>query len=145
MKLPKTRADLPRRLREQFDLLQHVDWLGLSDHAKFDGFDVAALVNECQRVTCGFGAPLVSAEQTDTSVRAGLEIIGKLLAWAEPEPEALTVKQAADRLGVSLRTVYDLVKCGRLKCQRIGTGRGTIRIRPFDLERLTVDTGLKHL
>ena len=49
-------------------------------------------------------------------------------------PESLTVKQAADRLGVSARTVYDLVECGRLKCQRIGKGRGTIRIRPADLD-----------
>jgi excisionase family DNA binding protein len=118
----------------------------LPDHSDFDGFEAAALVNECQRVACGFGTPLVGEEQTVTSVRGGIEIIGKLLAWAKPALGALTVKQAADRLGVSSRTIYDLVESGRLKCQRIGTGRGTIRIRPADLDACSSNgPRLRHL
>lgn len=40
----------------------------------------------------------------------------------------MTVKQAALRLEVSPATIYGLVASGRLKCYRIGAGRGVIRI-----------------
>ena len=46
----------------------------------------------------------------------------------------LTVKDTAERLNVSARVVYDLVERGLLRCQRVGVGRGTIRIAPEDLE-----------
>jgi hypothetical protein len=82
MQTPKTISDLPRWLREQFETFQHLDTFGLPDHGDFDGFEAAALVNECQRVACGFGAPLVGDEQTVTSIRAGVETFGRLLAWA---------------------------------------------------------------
>lgn len=45
----------------------------------------------------------------------------------------LTVAEAADRLGVSPRTLYRLCDDGKLPHQHLGTGRGTIRIRPEDL------------
>ena len=54
---------------------------------------------------------------------------------ARPEKaDWLTVKQAAERLNVSKWTIYDLCDSGRLRCQRVGIGRGTIRICPSDLE-----------
>ena len=40
----------------------------------------------------------------------------------------LTVKQAASRLEVSSATVYAMVASGRLRCYRVGNGRGAIRI-----------------
>jgi excisionase family DNA binding protein len=40
----------------------------------------------------------------------------------------VNVKQAAQRLEVSAATVYALVACGKLRCVRVGVGRGTIRI-----------------
>ena len=40
----------------------------------------------------------------------------------------MTVKQAAGRLEVSAATVYGLVAAGKLRCHRIGLGRGAIRI-----------------
>lgn len=46
-----------------------------------------------------------------------------------------TVKQAAEKLGVASATIYSLCNCRRLKHQRIGLGRGVIRIRQEDLER----------
>jgi excisionase family DNA binding protein len=52
----------------------------------------------------------------------------------------LTVRQASERMGVSSRTIYDLCDSGRLRCQRIGTGRGTIRIRPSDLDDCANDS-----
>jgi excisionase family DNA binding protein len=40
----------------------------------------------------------------------------------------LTVKQAAEALGVSQAIVYALCAARRIRHQRIGLGRGTIRI-----------------
>jgi excisionase family DNA binding protein len=40
----------------------------------------------------------------------------------------VTVRQAAQRLEVSASTVYALVASGKLRCSRIGLGRGVIRI-----------------
>ncbi len=53
-----------------------------------------------------------------------------------------TVKQAAERLGVSPKTIYDLVEKGRLRCFRIGKA---IRIQPEDLEMGTEVPRYKHL
>lgn len=50
----------------------------------------------------------------------------------------LTVKEAAEKLGVAPATVYSLCGSRRLKHQRIGLGRGVIRIREEDLERYLV-------
>ena len=46
----------------------------------------------------------------------------------------LTVKQAAQRLGVSPTTVYGLCQRRLLPHIRIGLGRGAVRIREEDLE-----------
>lgn len=59
--------------------------------------------------------------------------------------DMLTVKEAAQKLNISPRTIYDLVRLGRLKCQRFGKGRGVIRFRPTDLESFRVPVGLRHL
>jgi excisionase family DNA binding protein len=40
----------------------------------------------------------------------------------------LTVKQAAERLGVKPSTIYDLVTGRKIRFARIGNGRGRIRI-----------------
>lgn len=47
----------------------------------------------------------------------------------------LTVGQAASLLSVSIGTIYALCQTGGLPHLRIGTGRGTIRIRRKDLLR----------
>ena len=65
-----------------------------------------------------------------------------------PTANVLTVKETAERLGVSQRTIYDLIESGRLRAQRIGIGRGTIRIRPTDLNGCLAEpepTTYKHL
>lgn len=59
------------------------------------------------------------------------------------EDDLLTVASAADRLGVAPRTVYRLCDDGQLPHQHIGSGRGTIRIRPADLAALEKQTGAK--
>lgn len=40
----------------------------------------------------------------------------------------MKVREAAARLEVSAATVYSLIATGRLKCARVGVGRGVIRI-----------------
>ena len=40
----------------------------------------------------------------------------------------MSVKEAAARLGVSKTTVYSLVAARKLRCYRVGLGRGCIRI-----------------
>ncbi|MEW4569549.1 helix-turn-helix domain-containing protein [Tautonia sp. JC769] len=40
----------------------------------------------------------------------------------------MRVREAAQRLDVSPGTVYALVASGRLRCYRVGMGRGSIRI-----------------
>jgi excisionase family DNA binding protein len=40
----------------------------------------------------------------------------------------MTVNQAATRLETSKTTVYALVAAGKLRCFRVGVGRGCIRI-----------------
>jgi excisionase family DNA binding protein len=40
----------------------------------------------------------------------------------------VNVRQAADRLEVSVGTIYGLVSSGKLKHYRIGNGRGVVRI-----------------
>ena len=71
------------------------------------------------------------------------KILAKCLAVVDPPAAGpLTVKQAAERLGVSPKTIYDLVEKGRLRCIRIGR---TIRIQPSDLEMGTAERKYKHL
>jgi len=48
----------------------------------------------------------------------------------------LTVKEVAGILSVSATTVYEMCREGKLVHNRIGVGRGAIRIKPSELERL---------
>lgn len=68
----------------------------------------------------------------------------------------ITIKEAAERLRVSVPLVYKLCSEGKLACIRFGTGRGTLRILEEDLaafieaskdnaHRLTNAAGLKHI
>lgn len=47
---------------------------------------------------------------------------------SDKSPQMMTIKQAAERLNVSEKTVRNLIKSGRLGHHRIGAGRGVIRI-----------------
>jgi excisionase family DNA binding protein len=46
----------------------------------------------------------------------------------------LKVKEAAQKLGISISLVYGLCAAGRLRHERFGIGRGTIRIPEDALE-----------
>jgi excisionase family DNA binding protein len=82
-------------------------------------------------------AALTIADALERSIEA-MTPQGALGAADTAPPSAMiTVRDTAARLGVSPHTIYDLVQSGRLPCQRIGTGRGTIRIRLADLDAFT--------
>lgn len=68
------------------------------------------------------------------------------------------MRDAATKLEVSQATVYNLVAAGRLRCIRVGMGRGTIRILETHIEEflagaepviqqapLPIHVKLKHL
>jgi excisionase family DNA binding protein len=47
----------------------------------------------------------------------------------------ITVEEAAARLHVSMSTVYELCRTGKLPCYRIGVhGKGKVLIKPEDLD-----------
>ncbi|WZO97037.1 helix-turn-helix domain-containing protein [Isosphaeraceae bacterium EP7] len=49
----------------------------------------------------------------------------------------MRVKQAAEKLEISVGTVYALIRSKRLRCARHGLGRGTIRITDEHLTAYT--------
>ncbi len=46
----------------------------------------------------------------------------------------LRVKQVAEKLGISVALVYELIAKGKLACYRIGLGRGAIRFKDEDVQ-----------
>ena len=69
----------------------------------------------------------------------------------------MRVREAAERLEVSVSTVYAMVARGKLRCSRVGVGRGVIRIsedqlaeylranEPSEAQPPSNRTPLKHL
>lgn len=94
---------------------------------------------DCETVSAAFHR---FHEQTggDTASAAMLTL-GAILAGRSTEVEAeppdetpLTVIEAARAMKVSKDAVYDLCDSGKLRHHRIGSGRGTIRIMPKDID-----------
>lgn len=81
-------------------------------------------MREAQRIFDQF-----KAQTGDVSAAAMLTLASALLPASKP----LTVKQAAERRGVSIDALYDLCRDGKLRHKR--TGR-KITIQPDDLDRL---------
>lgn len=52
----------------------------------------------------------------------------------------LTVADAAVALGVSAKTVREMIASGKLVPNRIGNGRGTLRFSPAEIERYLAST-----
>jgi excisionase family DNA binding protein len=72
---------------------------------------------------------------TSDPTAAALLTLADALQRPSTAPEGpLTVKEAAQALNVSPRTVYDLVNENRLRHHRVGTGKGAIRIMRADVE-----------
>lgn len=67
---------------------------------------------------------------TGEPMAAAILAVGERLADEKPE-NALTPKQVAKRLGVSVGKIYELCDSGKLRSQKIGRA---VRIRPRDLD-----------
>ena len=52
----------------------------------------------------------------------------------------LKPRQLAERLNVSISTVYCLVEAGRIACHRIGVGRGAVRVSEEQLAEYLEET-----
>jgi excisionase family DNA binding protein len=109
-----------------------------------DSAEAAGTIRKARHFAQALGYPdLIPACQTDAqSVPVARDILSRALAVvAPPDSGPLTVKQAAQRLGVSAKTLYRMVEQGKLHCQR--TGR-SIRFHLTDLQTQET-TGYKYL
>lgn len=97
----------------------------------------ASIRDEAARRAASLGLTgIYQACPTTDNAGAVVEYLSRVLA-ALPEPAgALTVQQAAERSGIPVRTLYRMVEQGKLPHTRVGTGRGSIRIKPATLDRL---------
>jgi excisionase family DNA binding protein len=107
-------------------------------------YGAASVIREAGRIAESLGYPdLVPRCGVWFSLPNARRALSKALATIDPPASGpLTVKQAAERLGVSPKTIYDLVEKGRLRSFRIGKA---IRIQPEDLEMGTEAPRYKHL
>lgn len=74
---------------------------------------------------------------------ATLALVHTLLQQPADKPvpaDVLTVAEAADAMKTSNKLVYALCASGRLRHQRIGTGRGMIRIQRADLAKIITES-----
>ena len=151
MKIPRSIPEY-RRFLEQ-ELAEVNEFVGLSDIPLdvCEGF--ANMVRNIGRLATSLGLWQTAARcnkcrTSHLGVRTARQAILDALADLDdaPQPDFLTVKEAAARLKVSERSVYDLVRSGRLHASRIGNGRGAIRIAPADLGNISQPSRrLRHL
>jgi excisionase family DNA binding protein len=110
--------------------------------------DAVSTIREAHRLAIALEQPAVAAicERVRTPALA-LPVAQRILTEClnALQHDALTVEEAAKHLGISQRTVYDLVRSGRLRAQRVGNGRGIIRIAPADLANIGPTRRLRHL
>lgn len=109
--------------------------------------DAAHTVRKARRIAQSLGYPdLVPSCTTEAlALATARDILSKVLAVIDPPNSGpLTVKQAAERLNVSPKTIYAMIDKGKLRCQRMGRA---IRINPKDLDGMndSGETGFKHL
>jgi len=105
----------------------------------------AALLGVASR--CGDCETPALALTTARDALAGVLAALDSNSYSSGKSDLLTVQEAARKAVVSPKTIYALVASGKLRAHRIGNGRGTIRIRATDLERMKEPepTGFKHL
>jgi len=70
--------------------------------------------------------------RTGDSISASVVLLAHVLTNPKPADGSLTVRDAAQLLRVSEQSIYNLCQTGQLRHQRIGRGRGTIRLSPVD-------------
>lgn len=142
-------------------LKEHVRWCrSIGDVDEVVAVECASIIDAARGHALGLGlveaadacrcradmiGPAVAAECLAAALASLPAARGSKEKPPAAENASLTVSQVATRLSVSAKCVYELCQSGRLKHQRIGKGRGTIRIRPADLaafEQSSRSTGL---
>jgi len=94
---------------------------------------------DCETVSAAFHR--FHEETGGDTASAAMLTLGAILAGRSTEVDGerpdelpLTVVEAARAMKVSKDAVYDLCDSGKLRHHRIGSGRGTIRIMPRDID-----------
>jgi excisionase family DNA binding protein len=146
MKIPRTIPEFRRWLRAEIATLGRWDDEPEVQENLFS--DAASMIRNARRLAIALEQPAVAAicEKIKTPALAlpkAQRILTECLNALQND--SLTVAEAARHLGVSVRTVYDLVRSGRLRASRIGNGRGAIRIAPADLDNIGPTRRLRHL
>jgi excisionase family DNA binding protein len=145
MKIPRNVAEFRRWLQAE---IAELGTFLETDPEENQFEDAAIAVKNARRLAIALELPAI-AKLCDITTRAysvtkARQILTECVAALDAD-DALTVQQAAERLLVSVRTIYSLVRSGRLHAQRLGSGRGTIRIAPADLANIGPTRKLRHL
>jgi len=121
----KSKKAFRRWLQTQFDEIETLCELGEPDF--FNQLDMATLVGQACRWACRYGAgDLIGSEQPTMTPRQALVVIGRLLAWSEqPDhpPDLLSAHQVAEKLGLSVRSVWRMTSAGNLPVPIAISGR----------------------
>ena len=106
-----------RWLSQRFEEIETICELGRAGFLRHQ-LDIAALVAQACRYACRFGGGhLIGTEQPTMTPRQALVVFGRLLAWSEqPDhlPDLLSAHQVAERLGLSVRSVWRMASAGNL-------------------------------
>jgi excisionase family DNA binding protein len=147
MKIPRTISEFRRWLRAEIATIEQ--WRDSPELDENLFTEAVSIIRNAHRLAIALEQPAVAAicERIRTPA-LGLSKAQRVLTEClnAVQSDSLTVKEAAQHLGVSTRTVYDLVRSGRLNAQRVGNGRGIIRIAPADLANISQPSRrLRHL
>ena len=121
----KSKKAFRRWLCERFDEIEAICELGPPDF--YESLDMAATVDQaCRYASRLGGGDLIGTEQTMMTPRQALVVIGRLLAWSEQpdhQPDLLSAHQVAERLGLSVRSVWRMASAGNLPAPVTISGR----------------------
>jgi predicted DNA-binding transcriptional regulator AlpA len=128
MRTPTNKTAFHRWLREQFEILETIDRYGTPDF--YDSLDTEEIVSQATRLACRFGYGEPATRESP------LAVVGRLLAWAEQgdQPDLLSVREVAGRLGVSIRSAWRMASTGEIPAPvKI---RGKTKWRSADLQAM---------
>jgi excisionase family DNA binding protein len=144
MKIPRSKPEFQKWLKAE------IAKLGVPQAQQEEQYyDTVATIRNAGRLAIAVELPKVAEICEGVRTQAlGRRVARRILTEclnATKDDEFLTVKETAERLKCSVRTVYEMVRTGRLHAQRAGKGRGAIRIASADLQNIGPTRRLRHL
>ena len=143
MKIPRSRAEFRKWLKAEITKLDDPE----PDEQQC--YEALAAIRNAGRLAVALELPKVAEISDGVHTQAiALPVAQRILTEclnAIKDDDALSVKEAAERMKCSVRTVYEMVRAGRLHAQRLGKGRGAIRIASEDLQNIGPIRRLRHL